>query len=275
MTSANPAPTQATTVLPATAAMAQTVTEEEETGPVEEKKRSPWTWPLIALIALLALILIGTIIALVAQPKPQPTTTPVASPTQSAPPPSPTPTPTPTSNTVQINEADFVGLTSDQARQKIQSLGMVADIQTGSAATSAKDVDHVYSINPTGPVQKGSTISAKVYAPVTPIQTPTDTVTPNPPSGQGMANSPIVVSFGSATCPAGQNLTGRALFVNGQQQTPVNDTKVTWSPNAAGQYSLTYAIFCNQGDSVMSGQSPAADYKVLPALLPTNPPATP
>jgi serine/threonine-protein kinase len=55
----------------------------------------------------------------------------------------------------------------------------------------------------------------------------------------------------------------------------VNDTKVTWSPNAAGQYSLTYAIFCNQGDSVMSGQSPAADYKVLPALLPTNPPATP
>ncbi len=68
MTSPNLAPTQATTVLPAAAAGA--VVEEEETDePVEEKKRSPWTWPLIALIALLALVLIGTIIALLAQPK--------------------------------------------------------------------------------------------------------------------------------------------------------------------------------------------------------------
>ncbi|QNE36183.1 serine/threonine protein kinase [Leifsonia shinshuensis] len=264
MTSPNAAPTQATTVLPAAAAGA--VVEEEETEePVEEKKRSPWTWPLIALIALLALVLIGTIIALLAQPKtPSPTTTTTAAHT-SPPPTTPSPTPTETSSTVQISEGDYLGLTGDQARQKLQGVGMVADVQTGSAASSAGQVNTVYSVNPTGPVQKGSTITVKVYGPVTPIPTPSDTVTANPPSGQGAANSQITVSFGSATCPAGQNLTGRRLFVNGQPQAPVNDTKFTWSPTSAGNYTLSYSIFCNQGESVESAQSPTTPYTVVPA----------
>lgn len=269
-------PTQSTTVLPATAALGLGLEDEEATEePVEEKKRSPWTWPLIALIALLALVLIGTIIALVMQPKDAPpTNTPKT--THSTPANSPTPSTTPTSTTVQIAESDFVGLTADQARSKLADLGMVADIATPTtAATDTSKVNTVYSVNPTGPVQKGATISLKVYGPVTPITTPNDTVSPNPPSGQGTANSQIVVSFGSASCPAGQSLTGRVLFVNGQQQAPVSDTRFTWSPSAAGDYSLTYAIFCNQGESVMSGQSPAADYKVLPAVGPTNPPSTP
>ena len=69
------------------------------------------------------------------------------------------------------------------------------------------------------------------------------------------------VSFGSATCPAGQNLIGRRLYVNGQPQTPVNDTKTTWTPAATGTYQLTYTIFC--GESVESGQSPALSYDVV------------
>ena len=259
MTSPNAAPTQATTVLPATAA--GQVEEEPTEEPVEEKKRSPWTWPLIALIALLALVLIGTIIALLAQPKtPEPTTTTT---TAHTPTPTPTPTPTETSTTVQISEGDYLGLTADQARQKLQAAGMVADVQTGSAASTAGDVNTVYSVNPTGPVQKGATITIKVYGPVTPIPTPSDTVSANPPSGQGAANSQITVSFGSATCPAGQNLTGRRLFVNGQPQpTPVNDTKTTWAPTAAGDYTLSYSIFCNQGESIESSPSPTVPYTV-------------
>lgn len=270
MTTPNSAPTQATTVLPAATA-AQVVAEETTEEPVEEKKRSPWTWPLIALIALLALVLIGTIIALLAQPKtppPSPTTTAAHTPTHT-----PTPTPTQTSTTVQISESDYTGLTADQARQKLQAAGMVADVQTGSAASTSAQVNTVYSVNPTGPVQKGSTITVKVYGPVTPIPTPSDTVSANPPSGQGAANSQITVSFGSATCPAGQNLTGRRLFVNGQPQAPVNDTKFTWSPTAAGDYTLSYSIFCNQGESVESAQSPTTPYTVVPIGTPTTPPS--
>ncbi|WP_285114753.1 serine/threonine protein kinase [Leifsonia sp. fls2-241-R2A-40a] len=253
------APTQATTVLPATAVAP--VVADEAVEPVEERKRSRWTWPLIALIALLALVLIGTIITLVAQPKAAPTPTPSVTQTQSSPSASPTPSPTPTSNTVQITESDYLGLTADQARDKLQQVGMVADVSQGNAATTADQANKVYSVNPTGPVPKGSTITVKVYGPVAPIPTPTDTVSATPASGQGTPNSQISVSFGSATCPAGQNLVGRRLYVNGQPQTPVNDTKMVWSPSAAGTYQLTYTIFC--GESVESGQSPAAPYEVV------------
>ncbi|GAA2052711.1 serine/threonine-protein kinase [Leifsonia soli] len=254
------APTAATTVLPATAVAP--VVDEEPAAPVEERKRSRWTWPLIALIALLALVLIGTIITLVVAPKPAPSNTPSNTPTQTQPT-TPTPTPTPTSNTVQITESDFLGLTADQARDKLQGLGMVADVSQGNAATTNDQANKVYSVNPTGPVPKGSTVSVKVYGPVAPIPTPTDTVSATPPSGQGTPNSQITVNFGSATCPAGQNLVGRRLYINGQPQTPVNDTKMVWSPSAAATYQLTYTIFC--GESVESSQSPATSYEVVSA----------
>lgn len=265
MQSPTGAPTQATTVLPATAVAP--VVEEETTAPVEERKRSRWTWPLIALIALLALVLIGTIITLVAQPKAAPSPTPSTPPvTQSS---TPSSSPTPTSNTVQITEADFLGLTADQARDKLQQAGMVADVSQGNAATTQDQANKVYSVNPTGPVPKGSTVSVKVYGPVAPIPTPTDTVSATPESGQGTPNSQITVNFGSATCPAGQELKGRRLYVNGQPQTPVNDTKMVWSPSSAGTYQLTYTIFC--GESVESGQSPALPYEVVSSTTPPTP----
>ncbi|MBN9196103.1 MAG: serine/threonine protein kinase, partial [Microbacterium sp.] len=59
----------ATQLLPATAALA-TAGE-----PEEKKKRSPWTWPLIALIVLLLVVLAGTVWALVANQGGTPTPT--------------------------------------------------------------------------------------------------------------------------------------------------------------------------------------------------------
>ncbi|MEO7015212.1 MAG: serine/threonine protein kinase [Leifsonia sp.] len=262
MPSANAGATQATTVLPA-ASVLSVETEEEELASTTTKKRSPWTWPLIALIALLALVLIGTIIALLAQPKttPPPTTTPVVQ-TPSQTPSSPSPTPTATSNTVPINEADFDGLTADAARAKLQSLGMVANVQPGNAATTQAKVNTVYSVNPTGPVPRGSQITVKVYGPVAPISTPTDTVTTSPSSPQALTTPPkqITVTFGSAACPAGQDLKGRRLYINGQPQTPVNATSTTWTPTAANTYTLTYTIFC--GESIESAQSPSVQYQI-------------
>ena len=248
-------PTMATTVYPSRAeALAASNAEQSA-----KKKRSPWTWPLIALIALLVIVIVGTIVALAMEPRT--TTPPVSTDTESVAPKSPSPTPTQTSTTVEILESNFAGLTADQARTKLQQLGMVANIQTGTPATDSSKVNMVYSVNPTGPVQQGTTITVLVYGQVTPITTPTDTVTTNP-SSPAAAGTQIQVSFGSAVCPAGQNLTGRALFVNGQQQSPVTTQTFTWSPNVAGTYTLTYAIFCNQGSSVMSGQSPSTSFVV-------------
>ena len=269
MPSAGAGDTQATTLLSTPAPIGGV-------GPVDTvpstttKKRSPWTWPLIALIALLAVVLIGTVIALLAQPKGAsnpPSTPSVTTHTTTPPTTTPTPTPTPTSNTVQINESDFDGKTSTEARNMLQTLGMVANVQTGSAATTAAQVDTVYSVNPTGPVPKGSEITVKVYGPVAPITPPTDGVTATPPSPYVLGSTPgdkITITFGSATCPAGQKLVGHQLYVNGAAQQPVTTSTTTWTPTAAGNYQLTYTIFC--GESVESAQSsPAVTYTVTAA----------
>jgi serine/threonine-protein kinase len=235
-------------------------------GPVDTvpstttKKRSPWTWPLIALIALLAVVLIGTIIALLAQPKGggTPVTTAHTTAAHTTPPPSPTPTPTQTSTTVQINESDFVGKTSAEARNMLQSLGMVADVQPGQAATSQGQVDTVYSVNPTGPVPRGTTISVKVFGPVAAITPPTDTPTTVPP-GQTTASpgENVVLKFGGGSCPAGQTLTGRQMYVNGAGKGPLPATTTTYNWTVANTdgptAKITYTIFC--GESVESGQS--------------------
>jgi serine/threonine protein kinase len=251
-----PGYTQATTVLPA----GTTTTVTTESPETTTKKRSPWTWPLIALIVLLALIIIGAILTFALKPgTPVPTHTPSPTPTQSQ---TPTPTPTPTSTTTQINEADFDGLTSTAARQKLQSLGMVANIQTGQAATKASQVDTVYSVNPTGPVPNGSEITVRVYGPVVTPSAPTDTVTVQgatgtPPAVTAPAGT-ATVQWGSATCPPGQALTGHQLYVNGTGQGPVSGTgpSTTWTvPAAPASSSLTYTVYC--GESIESPQSPA------------------
>jgi serine/threonine-protein kinase len=271
MPSATSAPTQATTLLPSASTSTTQTVEEGPEEPKETKKRSPWTWPLIALIALLALVLIGTLIAVFAQPKSAPPSPTVTQSTPPAPKPS-SPSPTPTSNTVQISEADFVGLTSAEAREKVQGLGMVADIEPGSPATTADQVDKVYSVNPTGPLPKGSTVTLKVYGDVAPVPTPTDTVSADPSTATVTdPATQVTVTFGSAACPAGQNLVGRRLYVNGQPQTPVNSNSTVWAPNQAGTYNLTYTIFC--GESVESGQSPQLPYEVTASTSTPTPPA--
>ena len=252
--------TQATTLLPAAAVVGGV-------GPVDTvpstttKKRSPWTWPLIALIALLAIVLVGALIAIFAAPqgKSTPPSTPSASaPHTTAPPTTPPPSAPPTSTTVQINESDFIGKTSAEARSMLQSLGMVADVQPGQAATSADQVDKVYSVNPTGPVPRGSTISVKVYGPVAPITPPSDTPT-TVPSGQTTAapGENVVLQFGGGSCPAGQTLTGRQMYVNGAGKGPLpaNAPTYTWTvANSDGPVAkITYTIFC--GESVESAQS--------------------
>ena len=72
----------------------------------EQRKRSPWTWPLIALITLLLLVLGGTIWAVLANQDPGPD--PTRSSSSPSVTPSETPSETPTPTTVDIDALNLM-----------------------------------------------------------------------------------------------------------------------------------------------------------------------
>ncbi|WP_426322829.1 serine/threonine protein kinase [Microbacterium sp. E-13] len=184
----------ATRLLPATSE--EVVTEKT----TEKKKRSPWTWPLIALIALLLLVLIGTIWALVANqgatPEPDPTKTTAST----APTPSNTPTPTPT--TANVVAADYVGSDCATASAALDALGLGASCPEGNAAPDEASVGKVYDVSPTGNVQKGTVIQLTVYAGQTPMPQPAS------PTFQGAPQTvepgdDLTVMWDGYSCPPG------------------------------------------------------------------------
>ncbi|WP_308466769.1 protein kinase domain-containing protein [Rathayibacter soli] len=248
--------TEATTVL-ATPTATTPVPDDKKA-----KKRSPWTWPLIALIALLVIVLGGTLIALLSQNRGgnAPASTPSASTatTHSTPPPQ-TQTSTPVATSGSINQADYVGKTLDQATAALNALGFknITNNQ-GKAATTAAQVNTVYGVNPTGTVPFTATITLTFYGPVVQPSAPTDTVTLSSPAQPLNVGDQAQFAWGTASCPAGQNLTGHQLYVDGQGQGPVSGsaagTSWTVPSTAAGKtVTVTYTIFC--GESVESPQS--------------------
>ena len=238
--------TQATTLLSST---------EADEAPAEtKKKRSPWTWPLIALIALLAIILIATLIALLTQNHGNPA--PSTATTHSAPPTSHTPTPTPTKTQATagtINRNDYLGKPYDQAVAALNAAGFQNITRNvGTAAPSSDKVNTVYDINPTGTVPFSSTITLTIYDNVTPPSAPTDTVTLV--GGKATVGQPATFNFGSAQCPAGQTLTGRQLYVDGAGVGPTTSSQQQYTFGDTKPHNVTYTIFC--GQSVESAQSP-------------------
>ena len=258
---------QATTVLPTTAAAAPGT--RAEAAATKKGKRSPWTWPLIALIALLAIVLTGTLIALFNQddttPPPASTSasTPARTPTKT---PSPSPSPTQTPTTVAVLSKDFVGLTSSEARDKLIGLGLVADLVAGHAADDSDQVDLVYDVNPTGTVQKGEKITVKYFTAAPTPETPTTAPTVAPATA--VAGTDVTVSWTAQSCPSGQELTGYEVLVEGAGATSpertgpdATSTTVKTGPDA-GSFTVKFRYICGGGES---GYSPASTPVVVTA----------
>jgi len=269
----------ATTVLPlsipgtrASAAAAAAAEDEEK-----KRKRSPWTWPLIVLIALLVLVLGGTVVALVNQnsPQPAPSSSPPASHSETpSVRPSATTTTPPAPTTVQVTIAEFTGLTSAEARAKLESMDLVANIQIGKAAETSDQVDHVYDVNPTGPVTLKQTITVTVYGPVATPDTPTSGPSATPTSVA--SGDSVDVSWPAATCPTGQTISGYEVQVDGGATiTSANPTQDTTATVTAGStdFTIKYRYFCGP---VASDFSPATTVTVTTSVTPpTVPPKKP
>lgn len=259
--------TAATTVLPSAAAggvgaagISDSELVEEEP---EKKKRSPWTWPLIVLIAILAIVLIGTIIALAMnQGNGNDPTTTSARPTTTAPPTTPT-APPPTTEappeTIQIDRNAYIGMNVDEAAAQIEALGLPVNRQAGAAATEPGLANTVSEVNPSGPVQPGTTITLTYL---------TDPVAPSAPSDPPTTqNNPVQPDVGQITvgwdqqqCPAGQTLSGYEVAVTGDATVPNNpvfgpgttSAQINVNNTPGGSFQVTYRYFCGQLDSPFS-----------------------
>lgn len=265
-----------TRILPTTA---QVPTEEEaaegEDAEGKKKKRSPWTWPLIALIALLVIVLGGTIFALMNQgtPKPDPTT-----PTTTSAAPSPTPTtpePEPEPTRINVDSLGLTGLTCDDAMARAKEAGLAPVCETGSTAAPSDDlVGTVESVNPRGDLDPGASITLTLYADRVQIGAPENAPTI---SGDPVTGTAVTLNWTNFTCPSGTgNLSGynvtitNATFDDGSANRKFDpgtrSAQITLGAEGL-QATATYTALCSGGgnDQRESGASPQMSVTITPA----------
>jgi len=226
-----------------------------ETSPIAVRTRNPWTWPLIAVVSVLGIILIAAAIALLANPSNQ---TAIPTPSLPAASPSITPSPTPTAEPIIVVEADFIGMTQTQARAKLEGLGLQMEVVVGSVAPTADQVDLAYRVNPQGNVQANDIIAVTFYAPIPqPMKPGVVTVQGAPPFA---VNTSVTVTWPSyASCPAGHPLTGYNFEIsNGAMQGASNPISATTTslqitlPATPGTTTVSYFAFCSELQSTTS-----------------------
>lgn len=189
-----------------------------DTRPTVVQSQSPWTWPLVALIGLLAIVLIGTLVAVLMQPSQQPNPDPTTPPPTSSETPTDDPEETEDPDRPQfitINEADFVD--KDYAIvSSLTSQGFVVERLNGSIARNPNDLNKIESVSPSGLVPYGSQVFVSVYqrpaSPAPPANAPT-LVTPAQDVKPGAV---ALISWPAyASCPAGFDLFQYVVTVTG------------------------------------------------------------
>ncbi|MDQ1056335.1 cytoskeletal protein RodZ [Arthrobacter globiformis] len=139
----------------------------------ERRKRSPWTWPLIALILLVLFAVVGILLSQAgflfpgqspaattsSTPSRSVSTSATPTPTQTSETPTPTPTPTPTRTTPQainvIPEA-YLGKQFSEVRTELIALGLKVN---GKEVFNPATPGTVTDLNPSGPLQAGDTVT--------------------------------------------------------------------------------------------------------------------
>ncbi|WOF23101.1 serine/threonine protein kinase [Microbacterium betulae] len=252
----------------------------EEPAPKKtKKKRSPWTWPLVALILLLALVLGGTLWAALSgqdgDPDASETTTP---PTSAAPStPASTPTPTETTASVDISTLGLEGMAYDDAAAILSGAGFGVTRAQGDPASTADQVGVVYQVSPSGVQAPGREITLTVYSDVTPIEAPstaTFTFGSETNAAEITEGASFTITWPPFTCPSGTgSLSGytvslsNAVFSDNQSATreflPGETSAALEATGTLGSFiSASYVAHCEGSDGTIrdsdsSGQTTA------------------
>ncbi|MFH8251777.1 serine/threonine-protein kinase [Microbacterium sp. B2969] len=245
----------------------------------QKRKRSPWTWPLIALIALLLLVLGGTLWAIFAnnnanEPDPSPST---PSATQT----SPTPTPTPTATRIDIDALNLAGQQCDAASSAAKQAGVQSvSCVAGNAASTGDQVGIVYQVDPSGRIEPTTLLTLTYYADQVAMPAPNAPTISTTPAVTGQ---PVSFTWPGYTCPSGSGSPSAYNFTvvngtfsaGGQNVTQIsyggNDRDGELTAGPAGQtIILTYTVDCSgNGEKRTSGSSPEANAPITSAATST------
>ena len=260
-----------TRILPTTAQLPT-----EDAAEEEKKKRSPWTWPLIALIALLVIVLGGTVWAMLANQgngDDKPSASPSASASRT---PTPTPPPTPEVTRVDVTALNLNGKDCGAATATLTEAGFNSEITCvdGDQAPTDAEVGTVYRVAPSGNVETTQPITLTVYAARAGLPTPSDAPTI---TGDPVAGSTVTISWGTGfTCPSGTTLSGYVVsvqngsFVSGGPnfQPTQRNTQVKIADAEGQQLIVTYQGMCSGGDQRTSAASPPLSVTITAAANP-------
>ncbi|MDQ1129997.1 protein kinase [Microbacterium sp. SORGH_AS_0888] len=249
----------------------------------ERRKRSPWTWPLVALIVILLVVLGGTIWALFggrdSDAQPPATTNTSNVPTQPT-----TPSTSPTSARVNVGSLNLVGQTCDEATKTVTAAGLASTCNPGDEATSADQIGKIYSVSPQGNVDRGTVLTLTYYGAQSALPTPAVATLPS----SARAGSTIQVTWnGYQGCPSGSGTVKgytftatNATFASTGQSTATfgaNDrsAQLLVAENPGQSVVITYTVTCtgNSGDRT-SGSSDPASAMITSGSTPTPTPTS-
>ena len=218
------------------------------------RKRSPWTWPLIAFVSIAAVALIAVLIALLNPP------TDEKPPTSSTPPPVSQPSITPTPTAIVVDGDEIIGKTQAQVQVYLDGLGVQLEPRVGKPATSIEQVGLAYIVDPEGKVQKNAIIAVTFYGSL-----PTATQAPSAPTtvdtSLTVGDPDFDVTWSTYNgCPSGFDRTGyQFTYSNTTPSAGVNPAlpeansmKFT-VPAAAATITISYHAIC--GDAGNSPES--------------------
>ncbi|CAN5228299.1 hypothetical protein BH09ACT3_BH09ACT3_03570 [soil metagenome] len=242
-----PDTSMATRVIPSAASAA-----EGSGGVPAAKSRNPWTWPLVALIGILLVVLVGTLIALIANPsdggaEPSKSSTPSETVSRT-----PSPAVTPTVSVVPLKEGDLIGKSAAEAKGFVEALGLVADVRLDQGVPDTPEkANKVFSAAPTGNVPKGTTVVIKVYGEFPTPSKPGDLTAP---AGPYLAEANVNVDLPTYVgCPTGTTLTGFTLSpsagstVIGGNSLSASSTGFVWelSATSGASNTISYTATCS------------------------------
>ncbi len=245
-----------------------------------ERKRSPWTWPLIALIGLLVVLVVGAVIAIAFPPgdgEPAPTS---AAPSVTS---TPSASPSPTVATVEIVADEWLNLTREAAQAKANELGLGFEAVDGNAAPDAGQIGLSYRVNPqAGNVPEGTVVSVTFYTEVPTPAAPQDlAITPGSEPYPG--GTEVVLSWPAYNaCPAGFTLSGYNFTTTGGtpaqgNPVPAGTTSMTVRLADSGTLTVSYVAICgslqSERSTELSRPITAAPVEPVPTPSPSTPPA--